>query len=301
MRNKSDPRENIDVKAYVIKAIAQEELYPDKRMWQNEPTAEEAEQERFKRIRFLRKFKSQDSRVIAVIKRLQNCELQNRCCSAACPVCSRLFQRWFVRRSKRLISNINNGNQELVAVCIVPRTSMVKPGELNQFSIANMQRRLKSALRVNIVYAIGGVDFSYNEDQEIEYNPFWCPHGYLITTTDNPERLGAQLRKIFKPPKEIPKPVFVNSFDNTAYRRSYALKMLFSRRIGYRELKVRPDGDNRKCRNTREDGMRSAERIELFMYLNKTGLAERIICLGAKPVASTSGVELRRLIDDRIR
>src|SRR6266404_384147 len=49
-----------------------------------------------------------------------------------------------------------------------------------------LQRRLKYALEaVGIGVALGGIDFSFNEDRDEKYRPFWSPHFYLITSTHN--------------------------------------------------------------------------------------------------------------------
>ena len=74
-----------------------------------------------------------------------------------------------------------------MAISIVPaECNDCTPGQLRSLSIANFQRRIKYALaKANIEVAIGGVDFSFNEDRKGTYQPFWAPHLYVITTTSN--------------------------------------------------------------------------------------------------------------------
>jgi hypothetical protein len=121
--------------------------------------------------------------------------------------------------------------------------------------IAKLQRRLKYALKkTKIRVALGGIDFSLNEDREGKYQPFWCPHVYLITSTKNKNKLGNKLRRIYLKSEEVRVPVKITSLENNAYRRSYALKMHFKRRIGYLDIKCKHE-KIRECRNANGSGI----------------------------------------------
>jgi hypothetical protein len=208
---------------------------------------------------------------------------------------SRLFQRWFVRRSRKFIArHIDKKEHELIATSIVPWTPLVQTGELNTINIVNLQRRLKYALKdTKIPIALGGIDFSFNEDREGKYQPFWSVHFYLITSTESKTKLGNKLRGIYLKSEEVPRSVKISSFNNIAVRRSYALKMNFRRRIGYAEIKNR-NGKIRKCRNTSSDKLRADERLELFIYLDQIGLASRVIFWRAKPIVNSSRVKIEK-------
>ena len=210
-----------------------------------------------------------------------------------CPECSRLLQRWFVRRSKKFIArHIGKNGRELVGISIVPYDPIVQPGRLRTIDIVNLQRRLKHALDATEVgVALGGIDFSL--DREEKYQPFWSAHFYLITSTEDKEILGKKLRRIYRKSEIIPRPVYFPPFRNKAYRRSYVLKMNFGRRIGYIELKNQ-NGKIRKCRNTSSDKLRAAERLELFIYLDQIGLADRVIFRGAKPRVTSDRVTIEK-------
>jgi hypothetical protein len=157
-----------------------------------------------------------------------------------------------------------------------------------------VQRRLKYVLKkTRIRVALGGIDFSLNEDREGKYRSFWRPHFYLITSTENKKKLRNKLRQIYLKSEEVPRPVKISSFKNIARRRSYALKMHFKPRIGYHEIKNQ-NGKIRNCRNTSRDKLRAAERLELYTYLNKIGLANRIIFWGGKPVVKSPRVKIEK-------
>ena len=135
MRRRFDPHKCQDVKPWVIAAINDESRYPLDRLWKKEPTAEFAYEERLRRIKFLSKHSNTDPKAMAVADRLESCEPDQRCLSGACPECGRLFQRWFVRRSKKFIAtHIDRPKHELVAVTadIDPDVLAFVPSDLVQ-------------------------------------------------------------------------------------------------------------------------------------------------------------------------
>ena len=200
----------------------------------------------------------------------------------------------YVRQSKKPIRNIiAREGKELIGVCIIPSSPLVRPGQLKNFSITNFTRRIKVALdKAGIKCAIGGIDFSFNEDRDQRWQAFICPHIYLITSTDDREELRRGLQSIFKPGAEIIRPIKLPLFHNNAYRRSYSLKMIFKLRISY--YKIRKDNPTKKSRNTSNDKLRVDQRIELYRHLHQIGFAARVIFRGIKPEISNSKVRFRK-------
>ena len=145
---------------------------------------------------------------------------------------------------------------------------------------------------LGIKSGIGGIDFSFNEDRENKWQPFICPHVYLITSTDDREKPRRTLKKIFPKTDEVRRPIKLPLFHNIPYRRSYSLKMTFKRRISHH--KTRKENPTKKSRNTSNDDLRVDQRIELFKYLHKIGLAARVIFRGLKPEISSSTVRFRK-------
>ena len=295
MRRRFDSHKCQDVKPWVIAAIKDESRYPPDRLWKKEPTAEFAREERVRRTKFLSKHSNADPKATVLAHRLESCEPGQRCLSGACPECGRLLQRWFVRRSRKFIAkHISRPEHDLVAVSIVPSSPAAGLGQLLTVDIVNLQRRLKYTLKkADLDVALGAIDFSFNEDHEQKYLPFWSPHFYLITSTKEKAVLRKKLCKLFPKTDEIPRPVKISLFRNKARRRSYALKMNFRRRIGYHEIKNQ-NGRIRKCRNTSHDKLRAAERLELFIYLDRIGFADRVFFLSAKPVVKGQSVKIER-------
>jgi hypothetical protein len=285
-----------NAKLWVSEAVAKEGKMFDRPLWRGERTPDDEYDERLRRIKILRKYHDIHPQAETVADQLEDCERRTRCLSGACPECAHLLQRWFVRRSNRFISlYLDTPKADLVALSIIPGKSIARPSKLEKISVANCQRRLKYALQqTGIEVVIGGMDFSFNEDEHGKYNPFWCQHYYLITSTQDRNKLLKALKAFFPKTKAIPRSVKIPPFDNKSRRRSYALKTMFTRRIGYDEIKTNAFGKKRKCRNTRRDRLRSRERFELFMYLDKIGLARRAVFFGATPISDSSGVYIAR-------
>ena len=133
-------------KAWVIKAIAQEETHSSDQMWKKEPTAEYQFNERLRRIRFLRKHGKTDPELLLIADCLEQCEPRNRCYSGACPECGRLFQRFYVRQSKGVIRDIiEHEGRQLIALCIIPSIRISSSRSIrqilhHQFSASNKSR-----------------------------------------------------------------------------------------------------------------------------------------------------------------
>lgn len=284
------------IKPWVRMAITEEEQKPAVQLWAKEPSAAFRYNERLKRIRFFRKHGKAYPRITLIADQLERCEANDRCCSSACPECGRLLQRWFVRKTKTLIRDtIDHPDQRLVAISIIPADPIITPCNLHTLEMGNLQRRLKYALnRANITIAIGGIDFSYNEDREGRYEPFWCPHLYIVASIKDRKRVKRLLKELYKKDgRRIPRPVKMSAFDNCAYRRSYVFKIDFKRRIGIK--KKRNDGTTRQCRDTSRDKLRAIERLELFAYLDKIGFASRFVFRSVKPDFRGKSVVIRKI------
>jgi hypothetical protein len=281
MRNRIDVPET---KTWVAAAIKDEQRKSPTEFWKDEPSIDDAKEDRLRRIRFLRKYGISNAEALSLADRLEECGRKHRCFSGACPECGRLLQRAWVRESGPLIRSISGHGGELVALSLVLPNSVVAQGSLKSFDVRNMQRRLKSRLDdAEIDVAIGAIDLSFNEDEHGKYPGFWCPHAYVIAATADRHQLAARLNG-FKPSPEIPHPTKVIPFKNTADRRSYAMKMHFTRRIGYDDQRILNDGKIRYYRNTRPDRLRAPGRLELVLFLDKIGFEDRAIFRSVRPI-----------------
>jgi hypothetical protein len=182
--------------------------------------------------------------------------------------------------------------RSVVALSIAPVRPKVPPGQLDSFSLANLQRRIKAVLdQIGVGAALGGVDISFNEDADGEYRPFWSIHLYIITATANRARLGRELRTHFAASRQTPRPTKVVRFTNVPRRRSYAFKMHFKRRVGHDKKRLR-GGKVDWSRNTTTQRLRQIERLELFLFLDKVGLTSRVVFRGCEPRISLGRVSI---------
>lgn len=66
-------------------------------------TAAEAEAERKRLIKRLRRFGKHFPTALAVADRIEACAVRRRCMSGACPECGRAWQRWFVEATAEFL------------------------------------------------------------------------------------------------------------------------------------------------------------------------------------------------------
>jgi hypothetical protein len=292
----SKPRDTDKAKTarpWIAVTIAAEAEKEDRQLWPGEPTADEAARRQRNIVRALRRSDNSKSDALADI--LDNCDPDfDRCQSAACLECSRLWQRAFVRMSKPFIAqHLEKDGAELVALSVIPSGCTVTQNQLGHYSISNVHRRMKGMLRkAGIHRALGGVDFSLNIDEKGEHEPYWCIHAYIIVATADQEQLRKAIRSMLGTSATVPRPLKISSFKNSARRRSYICKTHFRRRIGYDELKLRKNGERMKSRNVHNNRLLPVEQNELLLYLHQIGLAARPIFYGAKPALKASGVSI---------
>ena len=276
-----------DAKGWVVAAISGESQRPEKRLWRNEPDPETASARRTTQVRRLKRHSLTNTPF--VLKRLSYCSDQHRCFSGGCPECARLFQRALVRGVRRFFrKNVPKGHK-LVAISLVPAEARIPPGDLAEFDIDNFLRRTKSKLkRAGLQVGIGAADFSFNQDRDGKYEAHWCPHVYIIGWTRNAEGLKKSLKKLFHADKgAVRKPTTVTDIEPKYWRISYAFKWQFQQRLAYFDAV-------KQRRNTDKLRLQTAHQVELCTFLDRVGLAKRLICLGLKPSVKDGRLELQQ-------
>ncbi|MFZ0846051.1 MAG: hypothetical protein WAM62_09690 [Pseudolabrys sp.] len=226
-----------------------------------------------------KKHKSNISAQILADK-LENCASKSRCQSPACPECGAAGQRLIATATRRFLKHHAGGSAKIVCVTIVPTDGRIKRGKLNKADHERAIRRWKEKLgKAGITWFIGATDISLNEHKQNRYKRHWSEHIYGITATKDPKKLKTELRKQFPKNKAIPRPVKVREWDGNKKALRYILKPNFWRRIasdnGQRHNKK--TGIARTCCTTRKARLRSKERRELFVYLDKIGMQARLL------------------------
>jgi hypothetical protein len=141
--------------------------------------------------------------------------------------------------------------------------------------------RQKDALgRAGVTWFIGGSDWSFNEHDEDRY-PRHISHPFygFTASTDDVQSLKRDLQELFPKTDAIPRPVKVQEWDGKKKPIRYMAKSKFFRRIGSDEGQRfnKTNGNNRSCRATDKQPLRSSQKRELLLHLDQIGLQGRLI------------------------
>jgi hypothetical protein len=238
--------------------------------WKNLPSRQDALDERAARARLFRKH---DAPRLAY--KLASCAVPSPCGSGACPVCTRALQRHFVSE----VFPFLQPTSDFVTVSLVPN-SPISLGTLSQLPILEFTGSVgKQLARSRISFCVGGIDFSFNESRRGDFQSHWSPHIWLLTSDFNRARWESRLREHFRRSPAIPRPVKILDWDGDLAAIGYSLKYQFSRRVS--TLGHRSES-RRLCNVTQYDRLRGHERFELYSYLDRIGLASRILLVGLR-------------------
>jgi hypothetical protein len=268
---------------WVSRALSDQTLFSDSPpRWRNLPSYLSSRHERDARVRLFRKFDADD-----LAQKLEKCTPSLPCSSGACPVCTRALQRHFVLQSYPLLQPTS----EFVLLSVIPNLPVLL-GALSRLSITDFTDSIGLKLaKSRMHFGLGGVDFTYNEHRDGHFSSHWAPHVWMLTNKYNRARWETLLRRKFVRTQAIRRPVKINEWDGNRAAIGYSLKYKFGRRIS--DVGQRGEAA-RVCKITTYDRLRSAERFELYSYLNEIGLGSRILLMGIE----SSRPPLLRLADD---
>jgi hypothetical protein len=230
-------------------------------------------------VDWLRKKHESDEASMNLADRLEACKPDRRCWSAACPKCSYAAQTFTTEVAVKFLTSHQDRNK-IVCVSVVPADGDIPQGKLSSDQHARNVRRWKEALRrAGVTWFIGATDWSFNEHNGGRYKPSWQEHFYGFTATDDPKELKKKLKEQFPTTDSIPRPVRVKVWDEDPTAIEYMLKPIFWRRIGTDEGQrcEKDSTEKRECRATDKQPLRSAEKHELLMFLDKIGIQGRFL------------------------
>jgi hypothetical protein len=168
----------------------------------------------------------------------------------------------------------------IACVSIVPADGIINPGQLSPAQHQRNVRRWKDALgRAGVAWFLGGSDWSFNEHDEDRYPRHISHHFYGFTATTDPDDLKKRLQTLFPKTDVIPRPVKVQAWDGKKKPIRYMAKSKFWRRIGSDEGERfnKVNGEDRFCRATDKQPLKSSQRRELFLHLDQIGLQGRLV------------------------
>jgi hypothetical protein len=285
---KTYPKNRSVTKPWIQNALSTELLYgdgpPD---WRKATSQSEAVQERLKAVHFLSKHAFVNAELKDIADTLKFCSPRDRCHSAACPECGRAMQRYFVAQCLPLLTG------EKACVASVIDSKMSGRAELLHFSATSLINRVKSLLKRNGArLAVGGIDFSFNQNGIGRFRSHWSAHLWLILLNHNRDRWEPALREANLASDAVPRPIKIMHWDGRKEALAYALKTSFKRRVSVYNKATSRRGQQR---NTSEQDLRVAERISLYQYLDSIGLHDRVFLLGARPTMTEFGTSIVKL------
>jgi hypothetical protein len=230
-------------------------------------------------VDWLRKKHGDDENAMHLADRLDNCEPEKRCWSAACPCCTYAAQAFTTEVALQFLTS-HPDRAKIVCVSVVPADGEIPAGQLNPDQHARNTRRWKEALgRAGVTWLLGATDWSFNEHKNGRYHESWLEHFYGFTVTDEPKKLRRSLKEQFPPNDAIPRPVQVKSWDGDKTAIDYMLKPVFKRRIGTDEGQRhdQESGGERECRATDKQPLRAEQKHELLMFLDQIGIQSRFL------------------------
>jgi len=177
-------------------------------------------------------------------------------------------------------------------VSLIHADGIVAPGSLAESTaLRTLKDSIKAALHAaGIRRAVVGIDFSFNEDRENEFESHWLVHVRAVVPRSISKRTRQRLRAQFPKRDQIQKPTQCKALDGNLAGIAYSMKSTFGRRESYVTWKYVPSKDEvRTCRDTRGRPLRGPEAVELAIYLNRIGLRNRLMIGGARLTTSPNG------------
>jgi hypothetical protein len=234
--------------------------------------------ERAELVDWLRKYKDNQA-CQALADKLEGCKRGARCKSPACPECS-TAARDLVTQVTRQFLKEKAKTATIVCLSIVPGDGISNPGQLSLAQHHRNVRRWKEALgRAGVTWFVGGSDWSFNEHQDNRYPRHISHHFYGFAATMDLEDLKKRLQAQFSKTDTIPRPVKVLEWDGKKKPIRYMVKSQFFRRIGSDDGQRfdKDKGENRSCRATDKQPLRSSQKRELLLHLDQIGLQGRLV------------------------
>ncbi len=187
------------------------------------------------------------------VSAMAQCQPEALCNSGACPICMRLFRRWYISAALKMFAE---SSEPLVALSLIHPNWQRGPGELGGLDPELAKRQLaKCIVRAGLgrLVIVGGLDFSFNIHAGNRWEPHWQPHFYLICQGASRMAIKEALSgngRSFKASLSIPRPVMATDVKNRMRAISYSMKSMFFRRSTYlgndgawnsRSLSLKPD------------------------------------------------------------
>jgi len=262
----------------VAAILNSEHWYGDgKPVWPNRAPSQTAAKNRLKVVKRLRRFAKDFPAAWLLADRLEECAPSQRCKCGPCPECSRALQRWFVQELNRLIVD-KEPSSTLLAVSLVLPTARASQGRLHTINLSDTKDELTTALdRSRLAdWAMLGVDVSFNDDTAKNLGTRYQVQLYGVASVRDRNGFGKVLRSLFQRSRLVARQSQIKLFDGSNKAISYGLKPESIRRVAYWGKRWSQSGEVKGCWKTRKVSLRAKEHVELLLWLDQIGLAQRI-------------------------
>ncbi|MBR0926340.1 hypothetical protein JQ561_06955 [Bradyrhizobium diazoefficiens] len=202
--------------------------------------------------------------------RLDDCRF-NKCRSAGCPVCLRLFRRWW---ASTIAEYMARDPDYWFTVSIVP-SDLFDVGHLHRFQWKLVKDRLRNQIArspLKETVAFGGIDYNlmhYDDGR----SPKWRPHFYLLVNGGGESHIENVFNRHYPKDQDTPRPVVVTpqktDEKDLVTTATYTFKARFKNR--------RPSTDARGNASTDSDDLALPHQAELAILLDQQGFLGRTI------------------------
>ncbi|WP_035970455.1 hypothetical protein [Bradyrhizobium sp. WSM3983] len=202
--------------------------------------------------------------------RLDDCSLK-KCRSAGCPVCLRLFRRWW---GSTIAEYMARDPDYWFTVSIVP-SDVFDVGHLHRFAWKLLKDRLRTQIarsQISQAVILGGIDYNLLHFED-DRSPRWRPHLYFLTGGGGQGLIENAFRKHYPRDEDTPRPVVVTAQrtddKDLVTTATYTFKARFENR--------RPCKDKRGNADTESDELALPHQAELAILLDRQGFLGRTI------------------------
>jgi hypothetical protein len=212
----------------------------------------------------------------ALARRLDDCGFI-KCGSAGCPVCLRLFRRWW---GSTLAGYMSRDPNYWFTVSIVP-ADLFDVGHLHRFNWKLLKDRLRNQIarsEISRAVILGGIDFNlvhFDDDRPAR----WRPHLYFLAEGVGKGQIENAFRRHYPRDEDLQMPVFVTpqrtDEKDLVWTATYTFKARFENR--------RPCIDRRGNADTDNDELALPHQAELAILLDRQGFLGRMVRHGSDP------------------
>jgi hypothetical protein len=206
----------------------------------------------------------------ALALRLDDCGFL-KCGSAACPVCLRLFRRWW---GSTVAEYMARDPYYWFTVTVVP-PDVFDVGHLHRFRWRLLKDRLRNQVarsQISGAVILGGIDYNLLHFGD-ERPPRWRPHLYFLVGGRGQGHIEGAFRRHYPKDEDTPKPVVVTpqrtGEKDLVTTATYTFKARFENRW--------PCKDRRGNADTHTDELASRHQAELAILLDRQGFLSRTI------------------------